>query len=73
MIFKIWDDETNPIKVDAFSIEAAALAWLDNEQNDEVRDDIIANGADVEVRIEEGEALPYHFSYELSASVRRLR
>ncbi|MFA5053202.1 MAG: hypothetical protein WC565_04050 [Parcubacteria group bacterium] len=72
MIFKIWDDEAEPVEVEASSIESAVLHWLDDEQNDEVRDDIIANGAEVMVRIDDGETFQYRVNYELSASVRRL-
>jgi len=73
MIFKIWDESTEPIEVKAFSIEAAVLAWLDSEQNEGARDDIIANGADVSVIIDNGEEVLYHVNYELSANVQPMR
>jgi hypothetical protein len=73
MIFRIWDESTEPVEVKASNVESAALHWLDSEQNEGVRDDIIANGADVSIIIDNGEEILYHVNYELSASVRRLR
>jgi hypothetical protein len=53
-MYKVWDEETEPVECECSQPEDAVLHWLDNEQNDPVREDLKANGATVFIENEHG-------------------